>query len=199
MDAIQLITGFLGGGFLGGIVVALINTHYSNRAAKRERQIKVLDDQIRELYGPLFRLIVQSEKLFELYRRFHEAYDKEYIQKSYSDNEIAQERLRSAANETLTIANDYAHQIRVNRQRIMELVDAKYSFIDPDDIEVLQLLFEHHIRSEVEFPSEGTLRTPFMVYKHLGDVSVLPTEFILRMKEQFINKKKLLDSLSHGG
>jgi hypothetical protein len=78
----------------------------------------------------------------------------------------------------------------------MELIDTKYSFIDPDDIEHFQLFFEHYVRHQTEFPDNGKLRTPFMVYEHLGDISFLRPEFISRIKEKFKAKKTELDNLS---
>jgi len=89
--------------------------------------------------------------------------------------------------------NAYVHRAEANRQKIMELFDTKYSFIDPDDIEVFQVFFEHHVRRETEFLSNGGLRTPLEVYDDLGDISLLPEVFIQRIKERFREKKDEYD------
>ena len=61
-NTVSLIVSFVG----GGIISSLINWIRANKADKKDREIKLLDDQIRKLYGPLYFLVSQSEKLFQL-------------------------------------------------------------------------------------------------------------------------------------
>jgi len=53
LNVISLIISFFGGGILG----ALINWIRAERSDNKERRIKFLDNQIRELYGPLYYLL----------------------------------------------------------------------------------------------------------------------------------------------
>src|SRR5215216_1884420 len=57
--------------------------------------LKLLEEQIRELYAPLFYLVIQSEKLLELNKRFHDAYKVKFIDQKYSDNELTRKRVKS--------------------------------------------------------------------------------------------------------
>ncbi len=188
---VSLIVSFLGGGILG----ALINWVRAERAEKKEHKIRFLDDQIRRLYGPLYYFISQSEKLFELNKRFHDAYDKEYVKKKYSTKEHTMEVLQKETKETLDIANKYIATVESNNSRIKEILDNNYSLIDPDDIELFLLFYEHHIRLVTEKDNEGRIKTPFMIYEHLGPISFLRPEVIERVKEKFLDKKKELDDL----
>lgn len=188
---VSWIVSFLG----GGIMSALINWIRTERAEKKERKTRFLDDQIRQLYGPLYYFISQSEKLFELNKRFHDAYNKEYVEKKYSTEEYTRKVLEKEAKETLDIANKYIAGVESNNLRIKEILDNKFSLIDPDDIELFLLFYEHYIRLVTERDNEGRIKIPFMIYNHIGDISFLPLEVIERVKEKFLNKKKELDNL----
>lgn len=189
--SLSLIVSFFG----GGIVSALINWVRAQRADKKERKIRSLDDQIRKLYGPLYYFVLQSEKLFELNKRFHDAYNKEYVEKKYSTAEYTRKVLEKETAETLDIANKYIAGVESNNLRIKEILDNNYPLIDPYDIEVFSLFSEHHVRLLTERDDEGRIKTPFMIYKHVGDISFLRPEFIERVKKKFLDKKKELDNL----
>lgn len=188
---VSLIVSFLGGGISG----ALINWVRAERAEKKEREIRLLDDQIRKLYGPLYYFITQSEKLFELTHRFHNAYDKEYVKKKYSTEEYTRKVLKEKTKKTLDIANKYISGVESNNLRIKEILDNNYSLIDPDDIELFSVFYEDHIRLLTERNDEGRIETPFEIYERLGNISFLRPEIIERVKEKFLKKKKGLDNL----
>lgn len=52
----------------GGTVSALINRLYIAISEKRERKIKFPDDQLRNLYGPLYYFVSQSKKYSVIHR-----------------------------------------------------------------------------------------------------------------------------------
>ena len=140
--------------------------------------------------------MAQSEKLFELNARFHDAYTVEFIDKRYSDNPLTQERLKSWRNDTIGLANDYVKLVEANNEKISNLLDNKFSYIDPDDVEMFLLFFEHRARFMTEHDSDGKLKTPDLIYEHLGNISYLRPEFIERVKLKFSHKKVELDKLS---
>jgi hypothetical protein len=191
MDPLVLLISFFG----GGVTSALIAQIFSLKVARRDRKTKLLEEQIRELYAPLFYLVAQSEKLFELNDRFHNAFKIEFIDKQYADNELTQKRLKSWTDDTLGLANDYVKLIEENNKKISNLLDDKFSNIDPDDVEVFLLFFEHRVRFTTERDEAGVLKTPFQIYKHIGDISYLRPEFIDRVKSKFSSKKTELDKL----
>lgn len=188
---VSLIVSFLG----GGVISALINWIRVWRAEKKERKIRFLDDQIRKLYGPLYYFVSQSEKLFELNSKFHNAYNEEYVAKKYSTDELTTKILGEETLETLDIANKYIAGVENNNLKIKQILDNNYSFIDPDDIELFSLFYEDFIRLVTERDSKGRIKTPLNIYKHVGDISFLRPEVIERIKEKFLNKKEELDNL----
>lgn len=190
-NTVCLIVSFLG----GGIVSALINWARANRADKKDREIKFLDNQIRKLYGPLYYLVSQSEKLFQLNNRFHEAYNKEYCNKKWSQQQHAQEILEGEASATIEIANKYIEIVEKNNEKMKEILDNHYSLLDPEDIETMMVFFEHHTRLNVEKNCDGKITTPFRIYENIGDISFLRPEVINKIKTQFLNKKRKLENL----
>jgi hypothetical protein len=192
METSALVISFLGGGVTSALIVQL----FALRAARKERTLKLLEEQIRELYGPLFYLVSQSERLFELNKQFHDAYKKEFIDKKYSDNALTRERVDSSTEATIQLANQYVKQIETNNEKISKILDNKFSYIDPMDIEIFLLFFEHRVRFTTERDEEGKLKTPSRIYSHIGDISYLRPEFIKRVKSKFLSKKQKLDKLS---
>ena len=184
-NTVSLIISFVG----GGILSAAINWARAERAEKRERKIKFLDDQLRNLYGPLYYFVSQSEKCFELNKKFHNAYNEEFVNQKWSKDEITRERLKEQTSTTLDIANQYIHEVKSNNQKIKEILDSKYSYIDPDDIDVFMLFNEHYLRYQKEIEEEEKLITPEGIYERIGDISFLRPEFIERVKLKFRNKK----------
>ena len=191
MDTLTFLTSFLGGGILG----ALINWVGAERSKKKEREINFLDRQIRELYGPLYYFTAQAEKLFELNERLHDAYKKEYIDTTYSSDKGTTKILGEETSQTLGIANKYISYTQNNNDKIKEVLDRSYSLIDPEDIDIFLMFFEHYVRLNTELDEDGKLNTPPRIYKHIGDISFLRPEVIKRIKEKFFSKKSRVEKL----
>jgi hypothetical protein len=192
---LSLVVSFLGGGIIG----ALVNYVRAERSENKERKVKFLDEQIRHLYGPLYYWVSQNIRLFELSERFHDAYRKEFIDEKWSQDPRTQGRLREGAGLTLELANKYIGQVEANNAEIKKIIDANYSYIDPEDIEVFSLFYEHHIRRITEINESGLLVTPDGIYQKIGDISFLRQEFIDKIKEKFLAKKLDMDKLIAGG
>jgi hypothetical protein len=179
------------GGF-AGTVITQINGYFAER---KDRKIRFLDEQLRKLYAPLFYFVSQSEKLFDLNKRFNSAYTKEYIEKQWSLAQSTQDHLEKVTNDTLEIANKYIKLVEENNKKIKKILDDNYSFIDPDDIELLLLFYENYVRLETEIDEKGVLKTPFRIYKDVGDISFLRPDIIEKIKDKFITKKSELERL----
>lgn len=190
-EILMIVIGFLSGGTAGVIV----NHFFLQRSARIERQISQLNDQLRELYAPLFYLVLQAEKLLEINKRIRNA-DKVASDQKYSDNPLTQERLQEQTDQTLGLANDYVKFLEQKIEQISVLLDEKFAYIDPDDVELFLLFFEHRTRLNMEKREDGTLRTPTRIYRQLGDISYIHIEFIGRVKWQFRHKKDEVHKLS---
>lgn len=190
-NTVSLIVSFMG----GGLISALINWSRANSADKKDREIRLLDDQIRNLYGPLYFLVSQSEKLFQLNNRFHEAYNEEYCNQKWSQDKHTQEILKEETSMTIETANKYIRIVEKNNEKMKEILDSHYPLLDPEDIETMMVFFEHHTRINVEKDMNGKITTPFRIYKNMGDISFLRPEVINLIKTKFFHKKKRIEDL----
>jgi len=194
LTTLSLVVSFLGGGIIG----ALVNYVRAERSEKRERQIKFLDEQIRNLYGPLYYWVSQIERLFEINKRFLDAYDAEFVREKWAKDPATQESVRAKSGLTIDLANKYIAEVEDKNLEIRKILDSQYSHIDPDDIELFLLFYEHDVRKKVEIGEDGKLKTPGMIYYEVGQIAFIRPEFIARVKEKFLGKKSQLDGLIHG-
>lgn len=185
-NIVNLIVSFLG----GGIVSAVINWIRSERADKKERKIKFLDDQLRNLYGPIYYFVSQSEKCFELHKSVLKSMDI-FFQQNWSNDDRTTEYNNSSAGKSLYIVNLYIKELNFNNQKIKEILDDNYSYIDPDDIEEFILFNEHYLRKSIEIDN-GNLIVPKEIYQQIGKISLFSTEFVEKIKLKFKSKKKEL-------
>lgn len=177
------------------VVVAIINWVRELRSEKRERKINFLDRQIRELYAPVYYFTSQAEKFFELNRKFHTEYEREYMNKEWSQDVETQKSLDSETKNIIEVANKYIEYIKNNNTTIQEIISKNYSLIDLEDIEIFLLLTIHNIRRNTEFSETGKLRLPLKIYINLEQISILSPEIILKIKEIFFKKKIELKKL----
>ena len=191
MEIFTLIVSIMG----GGVIVGVMEWIRSVWSAKKEQKISFLDKQIRELYGPLNYFVCQTERLFELNTKIHNAYKIEYIDTKYGNDKITRKNLDEKVNITLDIANKYISYAENNNLKIEEILNKNYSLIDPDDIELFLTFFENHIRSSTERDKSGKLEIPLEIYKKIGDIYFLKPDFIKKVKEKFLDKKNEFNKL----
>lgn len=177
---------------LFGVVLVQVVLYRKN---KKDREIKFLEGQFRELYAPLFYLIKQNEQLFSLNREFRDASHSEYIDKEWSKNEYTQEVLASEAAITIELRNQYIRQVHANNQYISELLDSKFSYIDSDDIDLFLDFSRHRVRFLTEIPDGRVMITPARMASYLEKISHLPTDFMDAVTSKFERKKLRLDEL----
>jgi len=135
METLQLIIAFLGGGVLVGIF-EWIRTRISE---KESRKYDFLINQFRNLYGPLYFLTSQNEGLFNLYNKYHEAYQKEYNEVKWSQDKDTQQSLKEEMDAFFKISNSYMDTVKENNGKLIEIMADNYTYIDPEDIEPFQL------------------------------------------------------------
>ena len=174
MEFLTFIGSFLGGGTLG----ALINWLRSDRADRKKRRIDFLNDQIRKLYGPVYFFTFQNKKLFELNKRFMDAIDNKIV-----------------VDTTIEIANDFIKPVLENNNKIYEIFNDNYSYIDPEDIDSFAIFYENHIRLNIEKDENGRIRTPMPVLHKVGNISFMRPEFIKNIETKFTKKKQELENL----
>jgi hypothetical protein len=191
-EIIRLIFSFLGGGLVSGI----LNWIRVSRSEKKDRRIKDLNDQIRNLYGPLYFFTSQNEKCFKLNDSILKAYHTEYVEEKYSQDDHTQHNLLKKTTLTLDLANAYVGLVTQNNEKIIEILKSNYSYIDPEDIDIFQQFVVDYNRLKTERDESGRLQTPLEIYQHVGEISFMRTEFIKQVSAKFISKKNKIDSLN---
>jgi hypothetical protein len=192
-EIIRLVFSFLG----GGLIVFILDWFRIARSEKRERKRSFLQNQIQNLYGPLQFFASQNESYFELNERFLSAYSEHYEGKKWSQDKTTQTSLKEETEQVLNIANEYVGLVRFNNDKIYEVLQNNYSLIDANDIITLQQYLVDYIRMKIEWDKDsGKLKTPFLIYKSVGEISFMRPDFIRMIKEQFENKRKELDSFN---
>lgn len=186
---IQYAMSFLGGGF----AVAVGNWVNSSVGASRQREIEYLNGQLQSLYGPLSFFTQQNEKLFALCGAFHSAYSAEFIGKNWSHDEQTQATVRAAADKTISLSNKYIHRIVENNGRIMEVLEKGWHLVDVEDIEELSQFQVDYTRFKTEF--EEKLKTPYAIYKAVGDVSYMRPSMMELVKRKVRAKEERLCEL----
>lgn len=186
---IQYLMSFLGGGF----AVAVGNWVNSSVGARRQREIDHLKEQLQSLYGPLSFFTQQNEKLFALCGAFNDAYTTEIAQKTWSQDEKTQTSVRADADTTIQLSNQYVGRVVENNGRVMEILEKGWHLVDTEDIEELAQFQVDFTRFKTEV--EGTLKTPFRIYKAVGDISYMRPSMMELIKKKVRAKEDRLREL----
>jgi len=171
------------GGFMGAMITVWSQRSLASIERKRER----IHAQLTYLYGPIYYYVHQNKKLFEINKKIMEAYDKEFIGKTWSPDANAQKNLNGT---TLELANSYVDEVVKNNEKIKESLDKCFGLCDPADIESFSLFYEHYIRYKIELDESGKLETPMQIYKYVGDISFMRPEFMEKMEKRCEAKQK---------
>ncbi len=181
--------------FGGGFVVAVGNWFFSAWSFRKAQEINQLRDQLQSLYGPLFFFTSQNEKLFEINNKIHDAYKNEFIDKNWSPDQLTRQRVKGQAEATIAIANDYIARAVRNNDRVMQIMEAQWHLLDPDDILIFSQFQVDYVRLQEELRDKAQMRTPDAIYDSLGAISYMRPEFISRVKGQFESKRARLAEL----
>lgn len=191
-ETLNLIFSFLG----GGVVVAIFDWIRINKAEKLSRRLDMLNNQIRNLYGPLYFFTSQNAQCFALNDSILKAYDKEYVEQEWSKDQYTRENLKKETALTLDIANAYVRLVTINNERIIEILRDNYSLIDPEDEDIFQQFVIDYNRLKTESDESGRLRMPLEIYMQVGNISFMRPAFIERVKNKFNAKKQEIENMS---
>jgi hypothetical protein len=167
----------------GGMAVAVGNWIHAGSVARREKTVAHIGAQLKELYGPLYYFTNQNARLFDLCHKFDEAYTAEISSKNWSPDTRTQASVNEEASATIAISNEYIRCVEKNNDSVANLLEREWHLIDSDDIEDFSAFLVHHVRLKTEYG--GSLKTPFMVYKHVGAISYMPPAMLERVESKF--------------
>lgn len=181
-----------------GIIVGAVITSVTGALivywldAKKLKKSYLLD-QIQKLYAPLHFFVLQNELYLKLNEKYMKAYQEEYGNKKWNSDKETVEFLDKETQQIFNKANEYNQVIRANNEKICELMRNNYGYIDWDDFKMFHQFVVDRTRDKMEFSDGRGLAVPLIIYSHLGDVFIMRTEFIDRVKEKFNSKKRILE------
>jgi len=190
-EIVRYIMSFLGGGF----AVAVGNWLYSAWSSRKQQEIDYLRDQLRSLYGPLFFFTSQNERLFEINKKIHDAYKIEFIDTSWSSDQLTRQRVKERAEATIVLANDYITRAVRNNDRVMQVLETHWHLADPEDILIFSQFQVDCVRLHEEVSEKVPIRTPDAIYDSLGDISYMRPEFITRVRDKVKLKQARIANL----
>jgi hypothetical protein len=187
-EELRTIITFLGGGILGAAI------HYVSlfRSEKEKRHSTYVHEQLNRLYGPLYFLSSQNEKLFDLNKCIMEGYEQHFIQQKWSSDPRTRESLRNESKSVISLANEYIYIVKENNLKIIEVLRNNYDLIATEDMSVIQDFVLDCIRMNKEVEEERLKEIPYEIYMHVGNISYLKPEFIALIKARFIEMQNKL-------
>ena len=191
-EVIKTTLAYFGSGILGGLLVAGIQWARVARSEKEKRHSEYIHEQLSKLYGPLFFMTTQNQELLNLSNKILGAHKEHFDGNKWSDDPDTRKKLNDESLSTIELSNEYARQVVVNNEKIVNLLQASFAYIDVDDVEVIQEFIVDTIRMNKEVREERLKKIPFEVYKSLGNISYSRPEFLNRIKDKFLEKQSVL-------
>ena len=191
-EMIKSILAYFGSGILGGLLVAGIQWARESRSEKAKRHSDYTHEQLSKLYGPLFFLTTQNQELLNLSNKILGAYDNHFSGNKWSSDPDTRKTLKDERSSTIELSNEYVRQVATNNEKIVDLLQNSFAYIDEDDIEIIQNFIVDTMRMNKEVREEWLKKIPFEVYESLGDISYSRPEFLNRIKKKFLDKQAIL-------
>jgi hypothetical protein len=184
-EIIRYALSFLG----GGIISAVGNWVYLSWSARRAREVDLLREQNRLLYGPLFFFTSQNEALFKLAGHVNEVRREYFEGGNWSDEAQAQEVLGKQHIATIGLGNTYVKRVVRNNDKVMEILEKNWYLIEPADIEILSRFQVDYTRYLVEAKEQGTKGIPFQVIMKLGEIPFMHPDVMTCVREAFSRQR----------
>jgi hypothetical protein len=169
----------------GGLITALISSFFESRKARSEAERQHLDDALRNLYGPVFRLLTDAQMCIDLNHSVQKEYT-EYFNKPW--HESARDRVQKQAEATLQTANQYVYRAEQHVEDIISITADNWHLIDLDDIEIFDDIRRQRARFRVEKNTPTAKEIPFEVSQKLGDLHYLKPEWVATIKSSYESK-----------
>ena len=133
-EVIKTILAYFGSGILGALLVAVIQWARVSRSEKEKRHSEYVHEQLNKLYGSLFFLATQNQELFNLSNKILGAHKEHFDGNKWSDDPDTRKTLRDESLSTIELSNEYVRQVVINNEKIVNILQANFAYIDADDI-----------------------------------------------------------------
>ena len=177
----------------GGMAVAIITWMKEARSASRQREVAYLQDQLRSLYGPLHCLTSQNMETMKRSVKLQDALNPNN-KVGPSEQEIPPAR-GAEADKIIDLSNAYSAKFKENNSRIGQLLEANWSLIDVEDVELFLAFLVDCARMQVEVDEKHAEGLAFRVRQHLGEIYYVRPEFVERVTAQWNAKRLRLSEL----
>jgi len=157
------------------------------RSERRAMKAERVRAQLQKLYGPLFFVTSQAEKILEISQRHSDGYRIEYIEGKLGH--------RKDAETAIEVNNQYVRQLKELANQAAEIMRGAYSYIDPADSEQFQNVVVDTVRLAIERDESGKLITPLEIYRHVGDMYFFRCDFITLVQRRFREMRDELQAL----
>jgi hypothetical protein len=144
----------------GGIISAVGNWFYSSWSTRRAREVDLLQEQNRRLYGPLFFFTSQNEALFKLAGHVNEVRREYFEGRRWIDEAQVQEVLSKQHIATIQLGNIYVERVVKNNDKVMEILENNWHLVEPSDITILSRFQVDYTRYLVEAKEQATKEIP---------------------------------------
>lgn len=179
----------IGGGIAGGI----LNWFLRRRDRQEERRIQTVRDQLQNLYAPVYFFTSQNEECFRLCDAFHTALHSDKLHTVDTDGHRHSYLTTKEVDDTIGLSNDYVAIVKKNNDQIVELFRQNWAHVEPQDVAVFRQMIVDYIRLKTEFPDGKKMKTPFLVYPEIGEVSFMRPEFIDQVRQRVEEKQRILE------
>lgn len=188
MRIIELIISFVS----GGLVVALIEWYRAYRASTHERRLQIIRDQLEKLYGPIFFFTSQNQECFAVSKKLHAALNSEKTSVVDKDGNRQSLLTIDEVKQTIDLSNEYVHLVTRNNDQIVDIFKQSWSLVDAEDIDLFRQMIVDYTRLKVEVGTNGKMKTPFLVYPQVGEISFMRPEFMTRIEARVREKQDAL-------
>lgn len=185
---IELIISFVG----GGLVVVLIEWYRAYRTSTHERRLQIIRDQLEKLYGPIFFFTSQNQECFAVSKKLHAALNSEKTSVVNKAGNCQSLLTMDEVKQTVDLSNEYVRLVTRNNDQIIDILKQAWSLVDAEDIDLFRQMIVDYTRLKVEVGADGKMKTPFLVYPQVGDISFMRPEFMERIESRVREKQDAL-------
>ena len=176
-------------GFIGSALLNCLAINQNRKLSIENRLFSRLQAQINNLYAPLYHLVLENENTLKLYDKYHEEYDKRFIQTRWSNDKETHEYINKESSAIIKMGNDLINNfVTTNNEEIIKIIKQNAAYIDNDDQNIFVEFTQHSQRLKTEFEKNGKLKFSLPIYENLGNVSYFLPAFAEKVKEKYGKK-----------
>lgn len=166
---------------------------------KKLKEANYLREQLQRVYGPLQYYASLCQICFDMNNAYYDAGAKGIdtrVDMSWGIEIVNQlnKKRHEDIEKIIDIQNEYISYTRKFGQKVVDILQEHYAFIDIDDMNIFNHFSKDILRLNTEFDENG-LKTSLEVYRHLEEISFMRPEFIQRVNEKFLVKQEQLRKL----